>query len=75
MLWIQYGTYRVHTLAMDRGWDTEHFRANMAILGLYRGILCFFGNLEFCSDLCGFLGMTKIVPGILPVQQDNIGAS
>ena len=71
---IQYGTYRVHTLAMDRYQTIGHFRANIAILGLYRGILCFLGNLEFCSDLCGFLGITKVIPGILPVQQDNLGA-
>ena len=59
---------------MDRGWDTEHFRAKMAILGLYRGDFVFFRNLEFCSDLCGFLGMTEVIPGILSVQQDTIGA-
>ena len=74
MLWIQYGTYRVHTLAMDWYQTIGHFRANMAILDLSKGILCFLGNLKFCSDLCGFLGMTKVIPGISPVQQDNIEA-
>mgnify|MGYP000096431599 CR=1 FL=1 len=32
------------------------------------GFSYFWRNLEFCSDLCASLGVTRVVPDILPVQ-------
>ena len=40
---------------------------------LYRYFLCFWRCLEFCSDPCACLGVTKVVPDILPVHWDTIG--
>ena len=39
-----------------------------------QAFLCFWRCLEFCSDPCACLGVTKVVPGILPVHWDIIGA-
>ena len=41
---------------------------------LYRYFLCFWRCLEFCSDPCACLGVTKVVPCILSVHWNTIGA-
>ena len=40
----------------------------------YIGILVFLTMFGVCSDPCACSGVTKVVPGILPVHWDTIGA-